>query len=423
MEEAVKNRGLYDLKIMLNKLSSNPSDFSLMLEIQFKIIYLILRRERDIKRLKRKSAMLKSSLRKNRLSKEESALVKSEIKNIASLINEKKFDVYIYRMFGDGVAFIYIDRFTIKQLFYNSLDYNVKEHAGDLGGKSGLRDEWALIKIAFRQGIPALLHDITMSVRHGDISLLGNDEPFLIEVKSSSNVNKRIERQKASLEKITNFITTDEAKGFRGIPLIKREAMNLPAEYHVKALNDCLRECKENGYSVVEPEKGFHIVAVREYDPQEIKDKFDFITSETQCVYLNDIKNASQWMPLSPFTLLIEDESDLCDFISGDLSIFCFISLDEMKKTSESEGVELVIDLDGDYSLLFKKFNDDMIWGVSRQMLLRVSLEMLSMSWLIRANIQKFNNFNLPGGSGDFKLSEGDAFKKPLEKYRPLFKK
>lgn len=56
------------------------------------------------------------------------------------------------------------------------------------------------VKLACDNKVPALLHDITMSIRHGDVSLLGKDEPFIIEMKSSSNTNKRVERQKSNLE-------------------------------------------------------------------------------------------------------------------------------------------------------------------------------------------------------------------------------
>lgn len=54
-----------------------------------------------------------------------------------------------------------------------------------------------------------------MSIRHGDVSLLGKDEPFIIEMKSSSNTNKRVERQKSNLEKLGSFIAKDEAKILR----------------------------------------------------------------------------------------------------------------------------------------------------------------------------------------------------------------
>ncbi len=145
-----------------------------------------------------------------------------------------------------------------------------------MSGKSGLREEWECVKLACDNKVPALLHDITMSIRHGDVSLLGKDEPFIIEMKSSSNTNKRVERQKSNLEKLGSFIAKDEAENFRGIPLLIRKNLLTEEESYSQILNECLNDCRSKGMALVEAEKGFYICAVREGNMASMLENIDF---------------------------------------------------------------------------------------------------------------------------------------------------
>ena len=65
------------------------------------------------------------------------------------------------------------------------------------------------MKKACKAGVPTLLNDITMSMRHGDVCLLGEGAPVLVEVKSSQNKNDRVERQKNNLNRLAEFLAED----------------------------------------------------------------------------------------------------------------------------------------------------------------------------------------------------------------------
>lgn len=388
-----KSSDVVILKKMLNDLKYDLNNFDKLLKLQFKILSCIMRSERKIKHLKKDSANLRSVLKKSRLPKEQSLAVKDKIKIITEMISSEKFKIYTYKMFGDAVAFLYIDKYTVKQLYYNVHNYQVKEQSGDLGGKSGLREEWGYVRFACQNKIPALLHDITMSIRHGDVSLLGRDEPFILEVKSSSNANKRVERQKSNLAKLGRFIENDEAENFRGISLLKRESLLTEEVTYSHVLNDCLNDCRTKGMALAEVEKGFYICAVRQGSMISLFESMGFNEeNEILPIFLNQYKNNGEWMPLTPFTLLLNDPYDLNDFIDGELTIACFLKIDEFKKMAMALGYELVFSLDDEFSILFKAIGEDVIFGVSWQMLLRVPLEMMSMSWLIKESIGKYEN-------------------------------
>ncbi len=49
--------------------------------------------------------------------------------------------MYVWKCFGDSVAFAYLDPFSIKHMFFDTVDYGVKQDAGALSGKSGITAE------------------------------------------------------------------------------------------------------------------------------------------------------------------------------------------------------------------------------------------------------------------------------------------
>ncbi len=414
---------VFDLKKDLVKLEGNLKNTDLLLSFQFKIIRNIIRSERMIKGLKSFLGELKATKRKGGLKKEQSKLIKENIKSVEQAIDDVKFKIYIFKMFGDSVAFLYLDKFDIKHFFYNVVDYSPKESAGYMGGKDGLKEEWELVKKACKAGVPTLLNDITMSMRHGDVCLLGEGAPVLVEVKSSQNKNNRVERQKNNLNRLAEFLAEDKAEDFRGMPLVLRKELCFSEVTYKKEFNEHLNVCREKGISWVRLEDGFYVVSNRGCDLDIALSQLDLRGGEIAPIFLNEYKNNQLWVPLTPFVNLINDARDLCDFINGELTILCVLDLDCFKQIALNEGFELVF-VDGeDYSMIFKELGGSLILGVSWQMMLRTPLEMVSMSWLIKDSIDRFKRLQKQHAemqpATDVNTSETSLF----EKYRPLFTK
>jgi len=103
---------------------------------------------------------------------------------------------YNFLCLGDSLAFLYIDRFALKQMFFNVDNDNPKQGGGFLSGQTGLAGEVSLLIEAIARGVPAVLCDLTTVLRFGDVCLLGASDPVPIEVKSSKTKDARAKRQK-----------------------------------------------------------------------------------------------------------------------------------------------------------------------------------------------------------------------------------
>lgn len=414
---------IIDLKDDLLALAQDTSNLSLLLSLQFKLIKKTIRQECLIKRLKKRSSQLRAEKRKGGRDKSQSKEIKEKIKLIEMYLDNVRFNIYILKMFGDGIAFLYIDKFDVKHLYYNVVDYNPKELAGRLGGKEGLKEEWALVKDACKNDVPALLNDLTMSVRHGDVCLLGSSPPAIIEVKSSANKNNRVERQRKNIEQLSSFFHEDKAENFRNLPLVHRMEVCIPEVTYVDEMNLVLERCNEQGSSSHMVENGCFIIAIRQGKIEDELNKLSLKSKEILPIFLNEQKNNMDWSPLTPFTLSIKDSVDLYDFIIGDLTVLCIIDFLCYKEIAMNEGFELVLNLSGDYALIFKEFGSEVIWGVSRQVLLRVPLEMVSLAWIVKENIQRYRELVKDEGN---MISESSPVHVPsmaFDEYRHLFLK
>ena len=48
---------------------------------------------------------------------------------------------YVWRCFGDAIAFLYMDKYALKHTYFNTENVNPKGNAGFLSGKDGLFHE------------------------------------------------------------------------------------------------------------------------------------------------------------------------------------------------------------------------------------------------------------------------------------------
>jgi hypothetical protein len=143
---------------------------------------------------------------------------------------------YVWRCFGDAIAFLYMDKFALKQSFYSTESQNPKQGSGFMLDKFGVPNEIALVEEALAHDIPALLVDLTNTIRHGDVCLMIGPDPHLIEVKTSKNLDNRGKRQKRALEKLRAFFETDNATDLRGFSHVRRVSFEGPGRTYVDEL-------------------------------------------------------------------------------------------------------------------------------------------------------------------------------------------
>ena len=100
---------------------------------------------------------------------------------LAARVKALQQSIYYWKMIGDAVAFLYLDRFALKHVYYNTDNPYPRNDAGFLTGSRGFDLEVKIARNLIQSGYPCLLTDLTNTVRHGDICLLHGSDPTLIE--------------------------------------------------------------------------------------------------------------------------------------------------------------------------------------------------------------------------------------------------
>jgi hypothetical protein len=211
---------------------------------------------KEIPRAERKVRRIKAILRSK--SEEEAA---DKVSSLLTQIEGYRHLTYMWRSFGDAVAFLFMDKFALKQVFYNTQNRNVKQDAGFLSDKSGFAGEWKEVERWIRQGVPALLSDLTNTIRHGDVCVMTGPDPVLIEVKLGK-LDGRGREQRDSIRKLTEFFDTDEATGLRGLGEIRRMVHQSPEVNYAGAMEVTIIAALNTGAAASSPECGLWYLAV-----------------------------------------------------------------------------------------------------------------------------------------------------------------
>src|SRR5271170_1720430 len=239
-----RKRSFAQAHAMLQTVRANLGALQTLKELQKLLLREIIRAEKKIRELKTELSTINGTA--NRAVARRSSYLQSRIEGCRQC-------AYIWRCFGDAIAFLYMDRFALKHSFYSTENMNAKQDAGFIAGKQGLADEIAVIESALEHDVPALLVDLTNTIRHGDVCLMGESDPHLIEVKLSTKLDARGKKQKRRLEKLRTFYKTDKGVGLRGFPELRREAIEIPERAYVDQIIGCIVEARKNGYAVRQP--------------------------------------------------------------------------------------------------------------------------------------------------------------------------
>lgn len=378
---------ILDFKTKLNAITILGKDLRPILGLQMDLLKEILSQEEFISALKNEIKNKKARLRKGYLTKNESMEIKSTIKDLKENIKSAQNSIYIYKCFGDGIAFKFIDKWNWKRFIYEIDSPDMKSDAGSLSNKDGLSRELLVLLEIFKNEVPAILNDLTNIIRYGDICLLGVNEPYVIEVKSSNNFNKRVIRQVNAVNKLHSYLTEDVAD-IGGFGELRRMNTINEEKHFNKDFNELFSNL--NGQELIKksPEEGIHYIAMRTslQDQVEYEHAFEGI-EQPMFFYLNILKNEQEWGNYYPFTLFIKSSKALYDFITGEVFIMVLLDLKIIKKKSKDLGLEVEIVFDGATALKFiKKMTreEPITINVSEHFFCRIPYEFVSLDWLFK---------------------------------------
>ncbi|MHC5129233.1 hypothetical protein ACYST8_24650 [Pseudomonas inefficax] len=346
-------RRILTLKNKLDKLDPEASDLQPLLEFQLYLIKQIIRDEERLRRKKDELADLKRDLRGKTLGKRDSRGLKELIKKRKEAITGNKYLLYLWRCFGDGVAFKFISKWNLKRFLYEADSPEIKQKSGYIHGKDGIEQELALLIDAIKHNVPALLCDLTNVIRHGDVCLLGASDPEVIEIKSSKNRNKRVERQLESITKLKKYLEEDigDVGGVKGM---RRIEVHGEERHHGGSFNKALDLSVDRPYAKLNPEKGVYYIALN----TEYEKDFDevFQGFESPIIFmLNQAKTEQRWDNYYPFVLSIKDPINLYRFIAGEVFAVVAINSTTLKEMASAIGYNLEISNFENEAFIFSK--------------------------------------------------------------------
>jgi hypothetical protein len=270
----------------------------------------------------------------------------------------------------------------MRQVLFDTANYSVKPEAGFISGKDGFVEELGWLLEAIKHGVPAVLSDITNTVRYGDVCLLGGPDPHPFEVKShSSRRNQRSKRQAAKLTELQNFLEKDIAMDFRGSPYIMREESSTAASDCIEIMNLCIQSARPGGYSICCPEPGLIYVAID--GDIDLSLVFDNRNIEQSSLFiLNSEKTDKRWVPYLPFINSIRDTNALFDFVVGNMTLLVLVDAAYLCKHLSIPGWKISMIQHPTMIILFEHESGG-TFASSTQFYGRLGFEFMSLKWYI----------------------------------------
>lgn len=358
---------------------ATPRQLRPLWSLQKLLIKEIVRAERKIRRIK---SILKAL---------DTTITPEAFADLEERIELYRHISYTWRCFGDAVAFLFMDKFALKQTYFNTHNMNAKLDAGFLSDKTGLAGEWGVMEGLLDMGIPALLTDLTNTVRFGDVCLMIGPDPHLIEVKSGK-LDRRGKRQQRSIRQLMEFFGTDEADGLRGLEKIRRVMHKTREVLYVDMMNECIAAAVKKGVAWRSPEDGLYYAAISD-DRVQIDDLMaEFELAQPAVFFLNEVKAHRAWSPYSPFTLSIRNRDALFQFIWGDILLFVFYDLEVFRKLAVSQDLEIEFSLqESDYAFELTQPGGAGKIRMGNQMFSRLAFDFTSPAWLFRRTMEAFD--------------------------------
>lgn len=376
-------RRILTLKNKIDNIDPESSNLQPLLDFQLYLIKQITRDEERLRRKKDELVGLKRSLRDKALGKRDSRKLKELIARRKETVAGNKYLLYLWRCFGDGLVFKFISKWNLKRFLYEADSAEIKQKSGYIHGKDGIEQELALLRHAFKSNVPALLCDLTNVIRHGDICLLGDSDPVVIEVKSSKNISKRVERQLASINKLQKYLEEDVGD-VGGVEGMRRIEIHGEERHHGEAFNKALDLSKDRPYAKLNPEKGLFYIALNTEFEKDFNEVFQGI--ENSIAYmLNKAKTEQRWDNYYPFVLSIKDPVNLYRFIAGKVYVLILIGCNTLKEMASDIGYNLEFSNFENEAFIFSKSlagcDEPFRAIVSEHFSRRLGFEFMTLEW------------------------------------------
>jgi len=143
-----RKKTFFELHTLLRAIEADQDDFARVRQLNLMLLKEILRSERSIGRHKSAINTLRLQLRTARGSRKEANQVRRAISRTERYVDGYYQQRYIWKCFGDGLAYTYLDKHAVKHSFYGTDTYDVKPSAGMLRMKKDMGGAAILLGLA-----------------------------------------------------------------------------------------------------------------------------------------------------------------------------------------------------------------------------------------------------------------------------------
>lgn len=373
-------------KIKYSPVESAGIIYNLQNQLIRKTIY-IESQIRKEKNLLEKYKIEKSDLPRTRDSKIHSMKLKLQIDRIKKDIEGYNKLLDIFKKIGDGIAFSIFNKWDLKATSF-------KQNAGFLSGKTGFKLERKIFNYFNRRGLVSVLNDLTTCLKYGDITFKhpATSLPSIIEVKSSNNINERVNRQKQEAENILKYLDTDKTNTLYG-----KEGNAIRVSAHSAERSFCniinlmIEESSLNNSSFKKIEMGLYCYVTKHFSPVEFETIQKEINFKAMVFLANDFKYGNSALGYYPLILSIEETGAKYDFITDKLSIFFFLKPEIIEEYFIKRGYSISIKFNNDYFLEINHATKDIHIKTSFHFFNRVFSEFISLKWILKDIEENFN--------------------------------
>lgn len=376
-----REQGLRQLILDVKRLKQSRRDAPLCLSIQERLIASISRLERDFRAVTARRKSLRVALNQPGLKVAVRTSRKREIDRASARLDDLKELMFVYRLVGDAIAYIYLDRYDIKPLAF-------KEGPGFLTGKSGLRLELACLRWVLRKGHIAILNDLTNCLRYADLTVpAARGQPAFFEIKSRKTRYPRDDRQFEKLKEIADYLGIDKPIPLYGYQDQKfhRRSLTQHGVYRLSDINRLMDRTRRSGWARAEVEPGLHYLAFRgRVDPEILLGPITKAVTRPIAMLLSECREA--WPSYFPLIFSLRNPEDFLDVVFGRVYVWAVISFEEIRRQLEAVGV--AVELEPEDSEWMLKLTHDYngepaISKIGTHLMHRLVAEFASLKWLV----------------------------------------
>jgi hypothetical protein len=382
-------QALIALYYRVHELSSDPVAKRLLaLEIQEELLRRIGHAEYLIRQRREGNKGIKYKLSERSMDRQASRQLQLRYAKGEEKVARQKELISILRAIGDSVAFIFGDRWDLKQLVLH-------EAPGFISRKRGTRLERKVLRLAFKIGATAVMNDLTHTLRHGDITVFRPDGKFLLaELKSGRGGKRsRTERQQEAGKRIINYLTTDMREAGGG--LWTRQSYLEAPTHHFDAITRLALTVPPRGSLVEEVEPGLHYLVIDVAHRQDtFADAFQPLFGKKRTLFMlppvNELKRRQ--FAYYPFPLCFNDAEAFFRFYNGEVVLFVMVDMDHVNEVLAQQGLSVRVTGKEEYPWQIVPTADGASWVepwmrplyVGWHPIVRLAGEFLRLDWLLK---------------------------------------